>query len=502
MMTSHATGGQIAKGAAWMMGFKLFDKSIGLISTLVLARVLTPADFGLVAMATAVVALLELMGAFGFDSALIQRQNTNRRHYDTAWTFNVMFGVSIAIMLVLMAAPAAGFYREPRLTLMLPALAVGALIGGFENVGTVAFRKDLNFSMEFKFLLAKRLAAFTVTVSLALTYRSFWALIAGTVVGKLIAVFISYRLHPYRPRLTLAARADLLHFSKWIFISNLLQFLHTRSTDFILGRTVGSSGLGIYNVAAEIATMPSTELIAPLNRAVYPAYARLAGVPEQLWARFLEVFGIISLLAFPVAVGLYCLSSLVVSVLLGPQWKEAVPIMQIIGLAGLMAALTSNMYLVILALGQPKVNTLFSAFILLLSLPIVIYTSLTYGALGAAYAHLGAATMSFAGIMFIFSRFTGIPKYTLVSVLWRPLIASGVMALVLQVAEAQLSYHWPNAVNVVRLLGLLPVGAVSYLVAVFILWSVVGRPKSAEEVLLRGLRDKVPPIIRRSFGKP
>ena len=82
-MTSHATGGQIAKGAAWMMGFKLFDKSIGLISTLVLARVLTPADFGLVAMATAVVALLELMGAFGFDSALIQRQNTDHRHYDT-----------------------------------------------------------------------------------------------------------------------------------------------------------------------------------------------------------------------------------------------------------------------------------------------------------------------------------------------------------------------------------------------------------------------------------
>ena len=131
MITPHATGGQIARGAAWMMGFKLFDKSIGLISTLVLARVLTPADFGLVAMATAVVALLELMGAFGFDSALIQRQNTDRRHYDTAWTFNVMFGVSIATMLVLLAVPAAGFYHEPRLELMLPALAVGALIGGF-----------------------------------------------------------------------------------------------------------------------------------------------------------------------------------------------------------------------------------------------------------------------------------------------------------------------------------------------------------------------------------
>jgi O-antigen/teichoic acid export membrane protein len=302
--TTHATGRQIATGAAWMMGFKLLDKSVGLISTLVLARVLTPTDFGLVAMAMAVVALLELMGAFGFESALIQRQNTDRSHYDTAWTFNVMFGVAISIMLLVMAMPAADFYREPRLALMLPALAVGALIGGFENIGTVAFRKELDFRKEFKFLLAKRLAAFTVTITLALTFQSFWALIAGTVTGKLMAVFISYRLHPYRPRLTLAARDDLLHFSKWIFISNLIQFLHSRSTDFILGRTVGSHGLGVYNIASEIAAMPSTELIAPLNRAVYPAYARLAGARDQLWERFLEVFGIICLLAFPVAVGL------------------------------------------------------------------------------------------------------------------------------------------------------------------------------------------------------
>lgn len=487
MTTPHATGGQIAKGAAWMMGFKLFDKSVGLVSTLVLARVLTPADFGLVAMATAVVALLELMGAFGFDSALIQRQNTERRHYDTAWTFNVMFGVGVSTMLVLFAMPAADFYRDPRLELMLPALAVGALIGGFENIGTVAFRKDLNFSMEFKFLLAKRLAAFAVTVSLALAYRSFWALIAGTVAGKLIAVFISYRLHPYRPRLTLAARADLLHFSKWIFISNLIQFLHSRSTDFILGRTVGSHGLGIYNIAAEIAAMPSTELVAPLNRAVYPAYAQLATAPDKLHERFLEVFGIISLIAFPVAVGLYCVSGLVVSVLLGPQWQEAVPIMQIVGLAGLIGALQGNMYLVFLAMGQPKTNTLLTGALLVVSLPAIIFASLQYGVVGAAYAHLFAALMGFVGIIVVFYRVTGMPKRSLFALMWRPLLASGAMAVALNEAATLLHDQLPNAKDIVQLMALLPVGVISYFCAALALWALAGCPAGAEKMLLRAL---------------
>ena len=178
------------------MGFKLLDKSIGLISTLVLVRVLTPSDFGLVAMAMAVVALLELMSAFGFDSALIQRQDTARSHFDTAWTFNVIFGVCIALFLVAMAVPAAAFYREPRLEQMLPVLAIGAVVGGFENIGTVAFRKELNFRMEFIYLFIKRIAVFAVVITLALTLRSFWALIFATIAGKAMAVLISYLLHP------------------------------------------------------------------------------------------------------------------------------------------------------------------------------------------------------------------------------------------------------------------------------------------------------------------
>lgn len=496
MSTPHATGKQIAKGAAWLMGFRLLDKSIGLISTLVLARLLTPSDFGLVAMAMAVVALLELMGAFGFDSALIQRQDTERKHYDTAWTFNVIFGLSIATLLVVAAEPAAAFYKEPRLEMILPALAIGALVSGFENIGTVAFRKELNFRMEFIYLFVKRIVVFAVVVSLAFTLKTFWALIFATIAGKVMAVIISYLLHPYRPRLSLAARGDLFHFTKWLFISNLIQFLHSRSTDFILGRTVGSHSLGIYNLAAEIAAMPSTELIAPLNRAVYPAYAQLSKTPDKLIDRFLEVYGLICLLAFPVAVGLYCISDLIVAVLLGPKWLEAVPIIKIVGLCGLVGALQGNMYVVMTAIGKPKANTFLSAALLTISLPTVVWSSLNYGILGAAYAQFAAGIVGFVGIVIVFTQVIVVTKRHLLQVMWRPVVASTGMAVSL-LAESRLAEHLGlKTPDIILLFISIAWGAISYALLLLLLWHLAGRPMNAERVILNFLRNKLVTMSR------
>ena len=106
---------RIAVGAAWMVLFKLVDRSVGLISTIVLARLLVPSDFGLVALAAALIGAAELLGAFSFDVTLIHRVDTTRSHFDTAWSLNILFGAACAILLALAAVPAASFYGDPRL---------------------------------------------------------------------------------------------------------------------------------------------------------------------------------------------------------------------------------------------------------------------------------------------------------------------------------------------------------------------------------------------------
>jgi O-antigen/teichoic acid export membrane protein len=487
---------KIASGVAWMVLFKVIDRSIGLVSVLILARVLTPADFGLVAMAMSVVALIEMMGAFGFDTALIQRRDAERRHYDTAWTFAVLFGVATTILLLALSVPASEFFHEPRLKWILPVLAAGALIGSFENIGTVNFRKEMNFWQEFRFLVSKKIASFVVTVTLALYFRSFWALIAGMVTAKVCSVWISYRAHPYRPRFTLAGKSDLLHFSKWLFLSNFVLFLQNRADSFILGRTVGAANLGIYNVASEIAALPSTELIAPINRAVFPAYSHLAADLSELRNKFLTVFGTIAVLAFPVSIGLACVAAPAVQVLLGPQWTAAIPLLQLFTVCGLASALQSNLILVIVALGKPKVNTLMSGGMLILYLPAVIVASINYGVLGAAWTHLVMSVLVLIPLHIVFLRLVELPATAYFGSLWRPCVASVVMAAVILALQAEAPYML-HSLPIVELITYVLVGALSYVIALLALWYLAGKPEnSAESSLLSIATQKLRPLTK------
>src|SRR5438067_2459511 len=224
-----------------MVAARIADRSVGLISTLILVRLLVPADFGLVVMATVMISALQVLTAFSFDLALIQNASAERRHYDTVWTLAVLFGATITLGLIVLAPLAAAFYGEPRLSVVVYALSIGTFLEGFTNVGVVAFRKEMQFHKEFGFLFTKRLFATSATVSLAFLWRDYWALVAGILTGTVASVWLSYLWHPYRPRFSLEARGEIFGFSRWMFFNNALGFVYYRAADFILGKTAGIS---------------------------------------------------------------------------------------------------------------------------------------------------------------------------------------------------------------------------------------------------------------------
>jgi O-antigen/teichoic acid export membrane protein len=372
-------GHTLVRGSAWMIGFRLLDRSVGLISMLVLARVLTPADFGLVAMATAMIAFVELFGWLGLDVALIQRPGATREHFDSAWTMNVLIGASVALVLLLSAWPLAWFYGDSRLTALVVFLCLGPLIQGSENIGVVAFRKELNFDREFRFLLSKRLLSFAITVSLALWLRSYWALAIGMVSGRVAGVAISYALHPFRPRWSLSRSGDLLHFSVWLVVQNVFVFLKDRAPDFIIGKFAGAHALGMWSLANELSNLVGTELIMPMNRAALPTYSKLAEDRAALAAAYLSATGLVALLVMPMVVGLAAVAPMVVAVLLGPQWHEVGPLISLLAFHGLVDVFPRTAAAAVLASGRPVVYVKIYALQVCVLLPLSFWLTREYG---------------------------------------------------------------------------------------------------------------------------
>ena len=463
-----------------MLLLRMADRGMGVVSILILARLLVPGDFGLMAMASAIIGALQLLGAFSFDMALIQHPNPEKRHYDTVWTFEVLFNALLALTLVGLSRPAAAFYDEPRLTAVMQVLALSTLISGLQNVGTVAFRKELQFNREFRFVFTRRCAVFAVTVSLAFYWRDYWALVIGTLAGSLVALTLSYLWHPYRPGFSLGSARELFSFSRWLFINNTLGFLYNRMADFIVAKGAGTTGLGHYTVAYEIACLPSSEVAMPINRAVFPGYAKMSGDVAVLRQGLLNVLSVLGLLIIPAAAGLACVAGPLVLLCLGEQWSATVPLIQILALHGVLTAIMSCCNYAYVAFGKPRYSTLMTGSHVLMSIPMVTYAAYSWGALGAAWAVLCASVLVLPLNWFLLSSTLSIGLADLARVLWRPLLATGIMAAGVMQVMALADFGQGLFARIGSLALSVVSGAVTYCALVALLWIMMKFPDGAE----------------------
>ena len=491
---------QIAYGAAWMLLMRLADRALGLISTLILARLLIPADFGLIAMAMSFIALIELASAFSFEVVLIQHANPTRAHYDTAFTLNLGFSLGCALLMVALAPVAADFYDEPRLMIVMVALAGGWALQGIENIGVVNFRRKMEFSREFSFMVGKRFVGFVVTLILAYALRSYWALVIGQVTTRLTGVALSYALEPYRPRLSLAARRDLFSFSGWLLMTNAMVFGLTRLSHFIVGRALGTTALGLYAVASEIARLPSTEVSAPINRALFPGLARLTGDPAGLRQVFLEALSVTIVITLPASVGLALVATPLVEVMLGSKWLGAAPILAVLAVSGAIEMVAANNGIIYLALGNPRLLAILSAVKLLLLIGFAFMLVPTHGLLGMAFAELLASATAVVISTVMALRAIKLSFASLLGAIWRPILATAALsAAVMQVQQVQsVTIEQPVSGPLLALVAGVVVGVLVYFFSLFALWVAVGRPAGAEQLVTGRMRALLAQLNRRS----
>lgn len=482
-------GDRFISGAGWMLVSKLSERLLGLISTLILARLLIPADFGLIAMASPVVALVELFGALGIDSALIQKRNLTRHHLDTAFTLNLMVAAIMAATLWLVAPLAAMYLREPRLEAVINWLALANLVQGFGNPGIIMFRKEINMVPEVLILMGKKISSLVVAAIAALLLGNYWALVWGVLVSRLAGVGLSYMLTSFRPRFSLAARKEILGFSLWMLIMSMLGYLQLRANDLIIGRLLGPSSLAFFSIAHDLAATAPGEAMIAISRAAFPTLSKLSGDTQRLRIGLRHILSGVALFAIPAGFGIAATSDLLVRVLLGTRWM---PVAELVGpLALSIAALgiMGQISYVYLAQGYPRTSALvaFLGVISLVGSSIILIPRFGLSGITLAYPIM-AVTISIGHVVML--RQT-LPEFLLTDwlvALWRPFGAAVAMFFLVRSAAKWIDPVQTSVAGIFPLACLVALGVLFYGMSVAFLWRISGSPDGPEALAFEKMK--------------
>ena len=479
-----STTRKTAIGATWMVAWRMVTRVLGLGSTLVLARILVPADFGLVAMANTAAIAIDALSELGLQEALVRRPNDDRSLFDAAFTLQLGRAVVTALLIALGAPAASWWFGEPRLTAMLLVLAALAAISGLENVGVVEFRRELRYDRQFVLLAVPRLAQVVATVTAALLLRSYWALLIGIGVNRLVRVFATYAAHPYRPALGLSGWRDLASFSFWTWVSSLTRIVWERCDPVLLGPILGPARLGVYLLAAEVATLPITELISPATDVLYASFAAVYKRGEDVMQAASMVAVTLVMGVTPLVIALSAASGDFVAALLGQRWAAAQPLIAILAWLCLFSPFSFVCSSVLVARGLVRLNfvgNLAAAAIKLAALVVTIM--LTDRLMVIASVTILVIAAEAAGFLAIVVRAGGVAPRTVLPGLARIALAGAVAASLL--AASRLGWQPPSASGIVALLHAALVAGValaSFAGGLAVLWRVAGRPIGPERM--------------------
>ncbi|MBU1087863.1 MAG: lipopolysaccharide biosynthesis protein [Candidatus Omnitrophica bacterium] len=381
---------KIVHGGMWIFLWRIIEKLMGLIRLIVVARLLSPNDFGLLGVAALVTAILNIFLESGFNQALIHKKEKIQEFLNTAWTVQAIRGLFIFTIIWLIAPFAATFFNEPKSLNIIRFFAFTQVIDGFRNIGLVFFQKEMEFKKQFFCNIFPEIIALIATIWAAYILRNVWALVIGALTCSAFIFIFSYAMHPYRPRLEfdLSKFKILISFGKWVIGYGILGFLIIQGDDILVGKVLGAAALGLYQMAYRISNLPATQITHVIIQVTFPAYAKLQDNIPRLREAYLRVLRIVAFVSFPLAGLIFVFCSSFTDLFLGEKWMQMVPAMKVLCAFGLIRSLTATTGPIFVGVGKPKIMTWLSSIQLIIMIIIIYPLTKKWGILGTAIATL------------------------------------------------------------------------------------------------------------------
>ena len=450
-------------GVGWM-GFEKWSRQILSFAIFtILARLLDPSIFGVVALAGIYMALLEIFVTQGFSMALVQRREIDRGHLDTAFWLSI-FAASVIVIVTLLAAPvAANYLHEPALTLILRSLSLAFLITALNVVPSALLMRDMAFDRLAIRSLSGVIAAGVAGLACAWAGLGVWSLVAQQLIGAVAGTIALWAVTSWRPGLSVSKRhlADLRSFSMAIMGNNILWFFSRKSDEAIVGGSLGVAALGAYSVANRLTTIVLDLLNSPAQVVALPALSKIQDDKGRIGRSLVKGTTVMCAIGLPAFTGLLILAPMALPVLFGPKWITAVPVIQVLCIAGMLRVWQGMVDPTMLALGRPW------AYLALFSLHagVTIVASLlavrTGRAEAVALAQVASNLITGAANFYVLHRFTGFNVLELVAGITRVGLPCAVMACAIVFFQGWIDGYDIN--KIVALTACIIVGVIVYL---------------------------------------
>ncbi len=420
-------GGKALLSAGWLVLSRFAGRLVDFFLLIMLARILVPADFGLVALAMTAISIVDIVLELPVTQALTRLPKVERDHLDTGFTIGVLRGLLILAVMVAVSWPLAALYNDPRLTELLLVLAIGPVARGLYNPAMVHFARVIDFRPAVVAEVAGKLYAACLAVSVAAAGYGYWALVAGSVASPVITTVVSYGLSPYLPRLSLRRLKDFAGFVGWLSAAQVIAAINWQFDRIVLGRILDRGTFGQFAMASDVAVLPTQSLVGPAMQPVMAAMARLVEDQTRLRTAFLKAALYTMLVSVPVCVGMALTADLAVRILFGPNWQLAGSFLQ--GLALTVMTIPYFQAVFSLALASNRAATVFrlNLFDLVLRIGLVALGVWYAGALGAIAARGALSIAIFVLCLFTVRRLVGASVTRQLANLWKVAAAAALM---------------------------------------------------------------------------
>lgn len=362
--------------------------------TAILARMLTPTDFGLVAMVTAVTGFVALFKDAGLCMATVQQQRITHDQISTVFWINFGLGITLMFVTAAIAPCLAWLYDEPRLTYIALSLAFTFVLSGISAQHQALLQRHMKFkNLAIIDVLSMAVGA-VAAVALAETYHTYWALVAlpiGTATTNALSLWI---LSPWRPGPpgSLAGVWEMLGYGGYVSAFNITNYFRRNADNILIGMFHGASALGLYSKAYGLLMLPVSQINAPLTSVAMPALSRLRGDEAEFRSAYKAAIGSLALLTMPMTVFMGISATTIVPLVFGPQWSSAVPIFQVLSIVGLLESLNVATGWIYLSLGNTK-RQFYWGLIQSAAFVVAFTIGLNWGAFGVALAYAVATIL-------------------------------------------------------------------------------------------------------------